>query len=45
MCIVTVQIGNNLTKVVATEEEAKDWRLGDRVLVAAKAFNPIILKI
>lgn len=43
--IVTVQIGNNLTKVVATQEEAKDWRIGDRVLVAAKAFNPIILKV
>ena len=43
--IVTVQIGNNLTKVVATDAEAKDWRVGDRVLVAAKAFNPIILKI
>ena len=43
--IVTVQIGNNLTKVVATEEEAKDWRIGDRVLIATKAFNPIILKI
>ena len=43
--IVTVQIGNNLTKVVATEEEAKDWRVGDRVLVAAKAFNPIIFKL
>ena len=43
--IVTVQIGNNLTKVVATAEEAKDWRVGDRVLVAAKAFNPIIFKI
>ena len=42
--IVTVQIGNNLTKVVATEEEASDWRVGDRVLVVAKAFNPIIMK-
>jgi len=45
ICIVTVQIGNNLTRVVATEEEARDWRVGDRVLVAAKAFNPIIFKI
>ena len=43
--IITVQIGNNLAKVVATEDEAKSWRIGDRVLVAAKAFNPIILKI
>ncbi len=43
--IVTVQIGNHLTKVVATEDEAKDWHVGDRVLVAAKAFNPIIMRI
>lgn len=43
--IVTVQIGNHLTKVVATEEEVKDCRVGDRVLVAAKAFNPIIIKV
>ncbi len=43
--IVTVQIGNNLTKVVATEDEAKDWHIGDRVIVMAKAFNPIILKV
>ena len=43
--IVTVQIGNNFTKVVATGDEARGWRVGDRVLVAAKAFNPIIMKI
>lgn len=43
--VVTVQIGNAIAKVVATHDEAKDWRVGDRVLVAAKAFNPIILKI
>jgi len=45
LCIVTVQIGQNLTKVVATETEARDWKPGDRVLVAAKAFNPIIMKV
>ncbi len=45
VCIVTVQIGSNLTKVVATADEAKAWRVGDRVLVAAKAFNPIIMPI
>ena len=43
--IVTVQIGNNITRVVATQDEARDWCVGDRVLVAAKAFNPIIMKI
>ena len=42
--IVTVQIGNHLTKVVATKEEIKNMRLGDKVMIAAKAFNPIILK-
>lgn len=43
--IVTVQIGNNLTKVIATYDEACAWKVGDRVLVSAKAFNPIIIKI
>ncbi|HBR14138.1 MAG TPA: molybdenum ABC transporter ATP-binding protein [Candidatus Omnitrophica bacterium] len=42
--IVTVQIGNNLTKVVAAENEVRGLSTGDHVLVAAKAFNPIILK-
>lgn len=43
--IVTIQIGQNITKVVATQEEAQGMRVGDRVIVAAKAFNPIILKV
>lgn len=43
--IVTVQIGNNITKVVATEDEAAAWKVGDRVVVVAKAFNPIIFKV
>ncbi len=43
--IVTVQIGENLTKVVATQEEAKHFHIGDRVLVAVKAFNPLIMKL
>ena len=43
--IVTIQIGHNLTKVVATEDEAQGMGVGDRVIVSSKAFNPIILKI
>ncbi len=42
--ILTIQIGRNLTKVVATDEEIKDLRVGEKVIVSAKAFNPIILK-
>ena len=42
--IVTLQIGQNVTKVVASDEEAGGLRVGDKVVVAAKAFNPIIVK-
>ncbi len=41
--IVTLLIQNNLTKVVATKEEVKSMSIGDDVLVASKAFNPIII--
>jgi molybdate transport system ATP-binding protein len=42
--IVTIQIGNHLTKVVATGNEIAGLNIGDTVLVAAKAFNPVILR-
>ncbi len=41
--ILTVRIGNNMTKVVATDEEIKGLRVGSKVIVATKAFNPIII--
>jgi len=41
--IVTLLIGENLTKVVATKEEIQKMNIGDDVLVASKAFNPIII--
>ena len=42
--IVTVQVGNNLTKVVATDEEIYGINKGDKIIVASKAFNPVIVK-
>jgi len=42
--ILTLSIGNNLTKVVASDEEMSGLTIGSKVIVAAKAFNPIILK-
>ncbi len=42
--ILTLSIGNNITKVVASDEEMSGLTIGSRVIVAAKAFNPIILK-
>ena len=43
--IVTVLIQNQLVKVVAQEKEVRGLRVGDRVLVASKAFNPVLYKL
>jgi len=43
--IITVLIGKDLVKVVADDNEAKRIKIGDKVLIASKAFNPIIHKI
>lgn len=43
--IITVLIGKDLVKVVADDNEAKRINIGDKVLIASKAFNPIIHKI
>nr|WP_294786026.1 ATP-binding cassette domain-containing protein [uncultured Flavobacterium sp.] len=40
--IIQVSAGNNIIKVIATEEEAVEYKIGQKVLVASKAFNPII---
>jgi ABC-type sulfate/molybdate transport systems ATPase subunit len=38
--ILTLSIGNNVTKVVASDEEIAGLAIGSKVIVAAKAFNP-----
>lgn len=43
--IVTVLIQNQLVKVIAQEKEIRDLHVGDRVLVASKAFNPVLQKL
>lgn len=40
--VVLVSSGNNIIKVIATEEEVKQYEIGQKVLIASKAFNPII---
>lgn len=42
--ILTIRIGNNITKVVATDEELKDLKIGSKIIVATKAFNPLIFE-
>jgi molybdate transport system ATP-binding protein len=43
--IITVLIGKDVVKVVSDKMEAIDFRVGDKVFVASKAFNPYIQKI
>ncbi len=43
--IVNVLVGNNIIKVVITNDEAASFRIGEKVIVGSKAFNPIIQKL
>lgn len=43
--VLSILIGKDLVKVVADETEMKDLKVGNKVLVASKAFNPIIKKL
>lgn len=43
--IISALVGNNIIKVIASRSERENLNIGDRVLVASKAFNPIIKKI
>lgn len=40
--VLSILSGNNILKVVATKDEIKNLKLGQKVLIASKAFNPII---
>ncbi|GAA3744122.1 sulfate/molybdate ABC transporter ATP-binding protein [Flavobacterium ginsengisoli] len=40
--IVQISSGNTIVKVVATEEEGREYKIGQKVLIASKAFNPVI---
>ncbi len=43
--IVTVLIQSDLVKVIVEESEIRDLKIGDKVVVASKAFNPILYKV
>ena len=43
--IVSVLVGNNIIKVIATKEEAENLNVGDKVMIVSKAFNPLIIKL
>jgi molybdate transport system ATP-binding protein len=43
--ILTILIEGSLVKIIADEAEIKEMNVGDKVMVASKAFNPVIQKI
>ena len=43
--LTAVLVGNNVVKIIAMEEEIQDLEIGSKVLLASKAFNPILTKI
>lgn len=45
LSIASVLVGNQLIKVVISDREQQSLLIGDEVIVASKAFNPIIKKI
>lgn len=43
--VISVLAGNSIVKVIATATEVLDYSIGQKVVVAAKAFSPIIRPI
>ncbi|MDR2152632.1 MAG: ATP-binding cassette domain-containing protein [Helicobacteraceae bacterium] len=43
--ILTLLLGSDIVKAAATQAEIENIKVGDRVLIASKAFNPLIIKI
>lgn len=42
--IITIRVGNTITQIVDTDSDSKNLKPGDHVLIATKAFNPLIIK-
>lgn len=45
LCLASVLIGNQVIQIVIDPQESQNLKIGDKVTVASKAFNPIIQKI
>ncbi len=43
--LAVVGSGNELFEIVLTENDMDDLKVGDEVLVASKAFNPVVIKL
>ncbi len=43
--ILSILVGNDIVRVTSLPQDALNLRLGDKVLLAVKAFNPLIFKL
>jgi len=43
--LAVIGVGNDLVEVVLCERDLQELSIGDEVLVASKAFNPIVRKL
>lgn len=43
--ILTILIGKEVVKIIADDSEVKELTVGDKLLVASKAFNPVVKKL
>ena len=43
--IVKLISGNNILKVIVTEDEASELSIGNKVFITSKAFNPVLIKV
>ncbi len=41
---VTLLVGNQVVRVIASADEAQELKPGDRVMLLSKAFNPVLVK-
>lgn len=44
LSVLSLRVGNDIVKVVDADPDHQPLRAGDRVVVASKAFNPVIIK-
>jgi molybdate transport system ATP-binding protein len=42
--ILSILVGTNILKIIASAEEIKELKEGDDVIIASKAFNPVVFK-
>ena len=43
--ILTLLAGNNLIRVAISDQDKQGYKVGDKVMIVSKAFNPVITKV